>query len=372
VSSALARGLAVLAIAIAPSRVGLPMPALSPGVTTHPISVNLVNWSPFAMFASRTPAWYSDSSGVVHLEGAATQVSSAGPDANLLGTLPKAASPSRSVYFVVHTFAGTYADLGIEPNGKILMIDPRPPAVKDYTFVSLEGITFRRSGTVHAIAVNHTNWSASARFGSTSPAWYTDRSGLVHLQGAARQTSTTGRNAELVGTLPKAARPASSLYFIVHTFAGTYADLGIVPSGKILMIDPRPPAVKDYTFVSLEGITFRRSGSVHAIFVHTADWSARAHFGSRSPGWYTDRSGIVHLQGAVRQTSTAGPEPLLIGSLPSAAIPSDALFFIVHTFAGTYADLEIGTDGSIVLINPRPPAVKDYTFVSLEGISFRR
>jgi hypothetical protein len=348
------------------------MPGPSSGITTHPISVNLVNWSPFAMFSSRSPAWYSDRSGVVHLQGAARQVMTSGPDANLLGTLPKAASPSRSVYFIVHTFAGTYADLAIGPSGKILMIDPRPPAIKDYTFVSLEGITFRRSGAVHAIAVNHANWSANARFGSTAPGWYTDRSGLVHLQGAARQTSAAGRNAELVGTLPKAVRPSRSVYFIVHTFAGTYADVAIGPSGKILMIDPRPPAVKDYTFVSMEGITFRRAGPVHAIAVNRADWSANAHFGSRGPGWYTDRSGIVHLQGAVRQTSTAGPEPLLIGSLPAAAIPGEALFFIVHTFGGTYADLEVGTDGSIALINPRPPAVRDYNFVSLEGISFKR
>jgi hypothetical protein len=44
----------------------------------------------------------------------------------------------------VYTFNGTYADLAIEPNGQIYVINPRPPAVQDYTFVSLEGITYHR------------------------------------------------------------------------------------------------------------------------------------------------------------------------------------------------------------------------------------
>jgi len=43
-----------------------------------------------------------------------------------------------------HTFNGTYADLGIEPNGQIDIIGPRPPAIQDFSFVSLEGITYRQ------------------------------------------------------------------------------------------------------------------------------------------------------------------------------------------------------------------------------------
>jgi hypothetical protein len=42
----------------------------------------------------------------------------------------------------VHTFNGTYADLAIEPSGQILATAPRPPAVTDFSFLSLEGITF--------------------------------------------------------------------------------------------------------------------------------------------------------------------------------------------------------------------------------------
>ena len=54
-------------------------------------------------------------------------------------------------------------------------------------------------------------------------------------------------------------RPAQS--FARCRAAGTYADLAIEPSGQLALIDPRPPMVKDYSFVSLESITYRRSAS---------------------------------------------------------------------------------------------------------------
>jgi hypothetical protein len=78
------------------------------------------------------------------LGSAAKQTTTAGSNPNLLGTLPAAASPKRVVYGIVHTFNGTYADIAINPNGQIGLIDPRPPAVKDYSFVSLECITYQQ------------------------------------------------------------------------------------------------------------------------------------------------------------------------------------------------------------------------------------
>jgi hypothetical protein len=75
------------------------------------------------------------------------------------------------------------------------------------------------------ISVNRLNWSGHAGSGSRAPAWFKDNSGVIHLQGAATQTNPSGSLANVVGTLPAAARPANKLYFIVHTFLGTYADL---------------------------------------------------------------------------------------------------------------------------------------------------
>jgi len=108
----------------------------------------------------RRPAWFKDGFGVVHLQGAAKQISTVGTGANRIGTLPKAARPSRNVFVLVHTFAGTYADLEVAKNGNINVIDPRPPAVTDLSFVSLEGITYRKSGPgATAIQLNQDNWS---------------------------------------------------------------------------------------------------------------------------------------------------------------------------------------------------------------------
>jgi hypothetical protein len=123
-------------------------PPDAPAFSTDAIVVNSVNWSPSAGFGSSAPGWFKIvglvDPDVVHLQGAAKQTSGMGSDANLLGTLPPAASPDRTVYAIVHTFKGTYADIAIEPNGRIHLINPRPPAVKDYSFVSLEGISYQQ------------------------------------------------------------------------------------------------------------------------------------------------------------------------------------------------------------------------------------
>jgi hypothetical protein len=317
------------------------------------------------------PAWYKDSSGVVHLQGAVTQTSTSGSTPNLIGTLPTAARPAANVFTIVHTFNGTYADLAIQSNGQIALINPRPPAVQDYTFVSLEGITYRPSLAGSAFPIGE-DWSAIPTFGARTLTLYKDSSGVIHLQGSVHQISTGGSTPNLIATLPTADRPANDLFFIVHTFSGTYADLGIEPNGNIDVINPRPPAVQDYNFVSLESITFRPKPAASTITSIGPDWSPFAGFGSRVPAWFKDKSGIIHLQGAATQTSTGGSTPNVIATLPREARPANNVFTVVHTFNGTYADLAIQANGQIAVISPRPPAVRDYTFVSLEGITYHR
>jgi hypothetical protein len=66
----------------------------------------------------------------------------------------------------------------------------------------------------------------------------------------------------------------------------------------------------------------------------------------------------------------SGPSDI-VGCIPDLSEwPSWNVFEIVHTFNGTYADVEIHTDGSIEVIAPRPPAVTGFGFVSLDGITF--
>jgi hypothetical protein len=343
---------------------------------TAPIFLNSVNWSPSAGFGSGAPSWYKVvglvDPDVVHLQGAAKQISGTGSDPNLLGVLPPAASPDRIVYSIAHTFNGTYADIAIQPNGQIVLIDPRPPAVRDFSFVSLEGITYEQFLPVpDPVSVNAANWSPNAGFGSSVPASYVDGNFFAHLQGAAKQTSATGSDPSLLGTIAVVALPPRNVFTIVHTFNGTYADIVIQTNRHIGLINPRPPAVKDYTFASLEGITYLLSGAVNAIALNTTNWSASAGFGSARPAW-VKAEGIVHLLGAAKQITNARGKPNLLGTLPLAARPTRNVFTIVHTFDGTYADVGIQTNGQIGLIDPRPPAVKDFSFVSLEGISYQQ
>ena len=339
------------------------------------IGLNAVNWSASAGFGSTAPGWYKEvglvDPDVVHLQGAVKQTSAIGPDANLIGTLPPAASPNRVVYTIVHTFDGTYADIAISPNGQIVLIDPKPPAVKDYSFVSLESITYEQFLPVPNLIKPNTYWSANAGFGSSAPAWYQDGSLDVHLQGAASQTFSVSN---WLGTIVPGAPQNRVVYTIVHTFDGTYADIAINPNGQIGLIDPRPPAVKDYSFVSLEGITYGDGlgGVINPLPVNAKNWSASAGFGSGAPGWYKDAFGIVHLVGAAKQSTTGGSNPNLLGTLPAAASPSRVVYTIVHTFNGTYADIAINPNGQIGLIDPRPPAIKDYSFVSLECITYQQ
>jgi hypothetical protein len=346
------------------------VPARAPvAPAVHLITINTKNWTGNAGHGSRSPAWYVDGSGVVHLQGAAKQTNSITTTAPNIGTLPAAAAPAQIVYTIVPTFNGTYADLEIDPEGDIFVVDPGSPAVTDLSFVSLEGVSYRPSGTATTIPLNATNWTSSVG-GIRPPAWYTDSSGVVHLQGAAAQFDNQGTAANLIGTLPAAAAPAQTVYTVVMT-NNVYADLAILPNGQIVLIDPRPPATKSYSIVSLESITFRPAGQGAAIPL-ASDWSGNAMFNSRGPAWYKDSSGVIHLQGAVTQTSTSGTTPNVIGTLPAAAAPGHTVHEIVHTYLGTYADLVIFPTGKLVLSNPRSPMVKDYSFVSLESITYRR
>jgi hypothetical protein len=371
VSTKLHRLLTLLVAAVSAS---LATASFASAATLHPITLNAANWSGSAGFGSTAPAFLIDGSGIVHLQGAAKQVSGVGSNADLIGTLPVAVRPRRDVYTVVHTFAGTYADLAITTRGQVELIPPRPPAVEDLAFVSLENISYQPAGRnpVTAIPVNAANWSSNAGFAASAPAAYKDNSGVVHLQGAAKQTSVSGPNPNLLGTLPISDRPPVQEYYVVHTFAGTYADLNISTNGTINLIGPRPPAVKDYNFVSLEGITFEQNNQqLFGMLPNSQNWGPPG-FGAGFLGWFRDKSGLIHLVGATGQISTSGPDPNLVATLPIAASPNRTVYEIVHTFNGTYADLAIQPNGQVLVISPRPPAVQDLTFLTLEGITYQR
>ena len=148
--------------------------------------------------------------------------------------------------------------------------------------MSLEGISYdplNPSDSLHSPSLIHLNapWSPDATFNTAIPAAYDDADGGVHLEGAvtwpANQPQPTGPT--VIGTLPPGLEPLYNAYEIAHTNFGTYADVeitgtitseitpGAPPPGQIIPIPPRPPAAQDYSFVSLEGISWELEHRQH-------------------------------------------------------------------------------------------------------------
>jgi hypothetical protein len=348
------------------------------------ITVNAPDWSADAGYGSTEPAWYTDNDGVVHLQGAAQLVSS-GNGSDLLGTMSGGA-PDRDVYTIAHSLGGTYVDIVINPAGQIYVIDPKPPMVTDDRFVSLEGINYYPGSHFvppYVFAVNTNNWSGTARYGSVTPRVlvYSEPGGspgasIVQLQGAVTLVNGSG-DANLIGRVPSFALPDRDVYTIVHTLAGTYADLVINTIGEVRVIGPAwPLTVPGYGFVSLEGITYRRSASINdGVYpvVTKGYWSPYAGYASVSPRYCHCIDGVVHLMGAVAyEPLGSDPDPNLIAVLPPDAAPGRDVYVIAHALGGTYADLVINTLGEIRMIGARFPASTNRGFISLEGITYQQ
>jgi hypothetical protein len=342
--------------------------------TVNAIRLNTANWSGSTTFGTSVPGWFKDSFGVVHLEGAAKQVNTAGSGALRIGTLPRSARPSRNVFVVVYTLGGSYADLEIAKNGNLTIIKPHAPAVTSLGFVSLEDITYRKSASgANGIALNSTNFGRAA-LGSAAAAAFKDASGIVHLQGAVKQISAAGPGQNFVGTLPQADRPSWDVFVIVNGHNGTYADAEIGTNGNINLTDPFGFAFKDFSFVSLEGISYSTNAGFNSLAppfpgFNSANWSANAGSGTSIPGWIEDENFAVHLQGAVTQTSPSGNANQIV-MLPQTLWPTRTVYTIVPTNNGTYAGLFISTTGQVNLFDPASPMTKDYSFVSLEGVAY--
>jgi hypothetical protein len=311
----------------------------------------------------------------VYLRGAVRQVSTTGVTPDIIGILPPAARPDRSVFEMVHTGGGTYAEIEIDQFGDVAVFPPHSPAVQDFKFVSLDGVSYERllSNVNFPVAVNTANWSGNTAFlDSVAPSAYTDGSGIVHLDGAVTQTSQ-GTGADVIGTLATAFRPNFNVFTIAPTFDGGYADLWIsAETGQISLIGARSPGVADSRFISLDGLTYTQDSGDVPIAVNTNNFSGNTAFGTSRPEVAVDAFGVVHLSGAVARTSGTGANANLVGTITEpGARPHRDVHLITHTFSGTYADLVITPAGQIDIIDPRSPMVTDTSFVSLADLSYQ-
>jgi hypothetical protein len=87
--------------------------------------------------------------------------------------------------------------------------------------------------------------------------------------------------------------------------------------------------------------------------------------------WSIDTAGIVHLQGVVSWTGRSNPANLF-GTLPAKARPTHNIFTIVLVGFGFCADLKIAGNGTLTLIDSRPPAATDHSDINLDSITYRR
>jgi hypothetical protein len=356
--------------------------------TFVPITVNSANWMAAGSVVPGTvaPAAYLDGQDLVHLQGAVTQTSQSG-NLDFIGIVPAGDRPNRAVYTIVHTFNGTFADLAINAQGQIFLI---PSSATGTHFVSLEGITYQpgNANPPSPINLNTANWLGSVCCGATGPGAYATTTlgagppgggdEIVHLQGAVKQKSSSGSDPNLIGTLPSDVEPPNrSVYTIVHTGSGTFADLAINPQGQIFLI-PTPTLTGSNTqFVSLEGISYNQGELINGGVESDPGWGlggfgAGGGFPSNDAiFWIEDGQGFIHLEGGVNLQTSCNPTCPEIALLPPQIRPSRNLYFVVHTFAGTFADLSIGTNGAInVIPDTLYGKPSDLSFLSLEGLTW--
>ena len=197
--------------------------------------------------------------------------------------------------------------------------------------------------------------SASAKHLVTgTPAWAL-RDGVVYFRGAIEEPGPESN--DTFATLPKYARPASTLYLQVFTKSDAPGVLYISSSGVLEAYHGNSVA-----FTSLGGVSYP-TGSVksHQVKLLNNWQSSQPNYGTGNPA-YSISNGVVYLSGSMHSD---GSSPLAF-VLSKAARPAHALFISVYTVDGA--------SPGIVEILPQGEAdisgagASGYT--SLAGISF--
>ena len=95
-------------------------------------------------------------------------------------------------------------------------------------------------------------------------------------------------------------------------------------------------------------------------------WRSEKSYNGGTPGWAI-RGGVVYLRGIIAQSPLGFTTSREFAVLPPAARPARKLYFIVDA-DGLYGNLDILTNGVMVVSSPAPLDAKSFT--SLDGISF--
>ncbi|HXP19655.1 MAG TPA: hypothetical protein VN840_08415 [Streptosporangiaceae bacterium] len=321
------------------------------GVTWHKLALSNGWQSSQARYNTGDPAW-AVRSGIVYLSGSMHQAAGSNPT---FAVLPKAARPARALYITVYTFDGTTGHLYITPDGQMFVYSTPAGNARDYT--SLAAVSFPAAGTAgHKLSLIN-GWKSSQSAWDTGDPAYSVRGGVVYLSGAMHQAAGTNKK---VGSLPKAARPASVEYLTVYTDAGTTGQLLVYPKGPIYAV-----GAATRSFTSLAGISFPAAAAARHPMTLVNGWhSAQVGWSAGDPA-YSVSGGVVYLSGSLAETGTSSE---IAAVLPKAARPSHYLYIKTTTVYGTVGTIEI-TPGGQLWAYSQPP-IEARVLTSLAAISY--
>ena len=183
--------------------------------------------------------------GIVHFRGAINIGSS-----TALFTLPKAFRPDKAVYVPVDLCQAQNGRLVIQPSGQVQVQVGRLFSDAQCA-TSLDGASFAKSGTSFTPLTLKNGWT-NTKYGTAHAAGRVI-SGIVHLRGA---VATTG-SSPVPFILPKALRPASSVYVPVDLCGARYGRLVIRPTG-VVGVSAERSFSDAQCFTSLDGVVFAR------------------------------------------------------------------------------------------------------------------
>ena len=329
--------------------------ARAPATTVTYTNLTLINgWHTDTLDGAGKPA-VANISGIITLKGAISS-SSTNPVAFVL---PKAFRPAADVYVPVDLCDANFGRLHIKPNG-VAEVAVESVFSNATCFTSLDGVSFAKSGTSFTTLALKTGWTAFG--GGTAKPQARVISGIVHLRGAIRGNLASSA---IPFILPKAFRPAASVFVSVDMCNAAKGQLTILPSGEARVLAEQTPSTPT-CLVSLDGVSFAKSTASFTPLTLLNGWHRAG------PGVFKAAvrviNGVVHFEGGI---ATSGTTPVLF-TLPKALRPAHNVWTAVDLCTANNGRLAIQTDGVVSIEEEGSTFSNAACFTSLDGAWFAR
>ncbi len=316
--------------------------------TWHPLK--LVNgWKSASTkkFVTGTPAW-ALSDGMVYLRGAIRQ-SEADSDLKF-AMLPKNVRPTSNLYIQVFTKSAVPGILRIGSGGVMEAIGGDTEISTSLSAVSFQTTAVKS----HQVKLLNGWQSSQSTFGTGNPS-YAISNGVVHLSGSMNSPGSS----PLAFILPKAARPAHTLFISVYTIDGASPGLvEILPQGEV---DISGTGSAGYT--SLANISFPVASTKWHKFTLQSGWKPFTKFDAATPA-YAVVNGVVYLDGEMQQPT---PGADLWTDIPAAMRTTDVLDVEVMTTSGSVGAVTMNSRHGLV---GSTPAANAQLITSLSGVAY--